>query len=66
LGCLPQLALNFFLQLLGKFIVGFGTGLGLIVITIYIAETLPGNLIGKCLTSINIGISVGYVVSSLT
>lgn len=65
LGCLPQMALNIWFQIIGKFIVGLGTGVLLVTTTIYVAETLPGSSIGKCLTSINIGISTGYVISSL-
>jgi MFS transporter, SP family, galactose:H+ symporter len=65
LGCLPQLALNIYAQIFGRFIVGFGAFMVMVTIPIYVSETLPGPIIGKCLTAFNIGISSGYVISSI-
>jgi MFS family permease len=59
------LALNVWAQIIGKFITGFGVSLVLVAMTVYVCETLPGFLIGRCLTSINLGISFGYVISSV-
>lgn len=59
------MALNIYLQIFGKFIMGFGNALTLVGITIYVSETLPGQYIGKCLTAFNIGISLGFVISSI-
>lgn len=64
-GCLVQLTLNLWAQIMGKFISGFGVSLVLVTMTLYVCETLPGFLIGRCLTSINLGISLGYVISSV-
>jgi MFS family permease len=59
------MALNIYLQIFGKFICGFGNALILVSVTIYVSETLPGQYIGKCLTAFNIGISTGFVLSSI-
>ncbi len=50
--------------MIGKFIMGYGVSLVAVTITVYVCETLPGYLIGRCLTSINLGIAIGYVFSS--
>lgn len=64
MGCLPQLALNFSLQLLGKFLVGLGSNFTIFGGYVFTAETLPGPNISSCLTAVSLGICSGYVLSS--
>ena len=63
-GCLPQLALNYPLQLIGKFLVGLGANFAVFGGYVFTAETLPGPSIARCLTSVAIGICSGFVFSS--
>lgn len=65
IGCLPQMLLSMWCFILGRLIVGFGSGLLLVTTSVYMSETLPGNSVEKCLTSLNLGINVGILLITL-
>ena len=65
LGCLPQMVLSIWMFFLGRLIVGFGAGLLLVTSTVYIQETLPASKVEKCLTSLNLGITLGVFIITL-
>ena len=65
IGCLPQMILSVWLFFLGRLTVGFGAGLLLVTTSVYVQETLPASKIEKCLTSLNLGITIGILLITL-
>jgi len=65
IGCFPQMILSVWLFFLGRLTVGFGAGLLLVTTSVYVQETLPASKIEKCLTSLNLGITIGILLITL-
>ena len=42
-GCLPQLIINFWTILIGKFLVGLASGMIIVVCSVYMRETVPAS-----------------------
>lgn len=65
IGCFPQMLLSIWLLFFGRLIVGFGAGVLLVTSSIYMQETLPAGSVEPCLTSLNLGMTVGIVIITL-
>lgn len=57
--------LSVWLFFIGRLTVGFGAGLLLVTTSVYVGETLPASKIEKCLTSLNLGITIGILLITL-
>ncbi len=62
---LPQMWLSVLPLCIGRFMLGFGSGLFTVIAGIYMAETVPADKLSLYGTSINTGIVVGLLVTNL-
>ena len=62
---LPQMWLTVFSLIIGRFLLGFGGGMLINTISIYMAETIPANKLSFYGTAVNFGIVVGLLITSL-
>ena len=64
-GLICFLAPNFILLLVGRFLVGLGCGIAIVVAPIYLTEVAPANVRGRILNLNQIGIAAGALIAYL-
>ena len=65
LSTVPMMFPYVFTFVIGRFLLGFGTGLAICACSTWMAETVPTNQIGIVGTSVNFGCNLGLLMSQL-
>lgn len=65
ISIIPMMWLTVFTLILGRFMLGFGSGMFIVITSVYLAETIPAHKLSMYGTSINLGIVVGLLITNL-
>jgi MFS family permease len=65
ISVIPMMWLHFFSLIIGRLLLGFGSGLFIVIGSVYMAETVPAHKLSFYGTSVNLGIVVGLLITNI-
>ncbi len=65
ISVLPMMWLSVWGLCLGRLILGFASGLFIVICSVYMAETVPAKELSTYGTAVNLGIVLGLLITSL-
>lgn len=65
ISIIPMMWINEIGIIIGRLILGFGSGVLIVISSVYMAETVPSSKLSLYGTSVNFGIVVGLLIANL-